>query len=178
VCAPGACGWFVELNSGLFADLCGRFSREHAAMKEINESRLLLGAASGLSLKELNGLYKGLMKRHHPDRFQEEAEREAAEAMSQRIIAAYKLLEALHPETQAAKAAEFEVALLSGVANWQYKGQVLRVCLGDGSEHAFYGVPPNTYNKFVGSDGSARFVRRHLAGSFPRRCIAAAAVAA
>lgn len=44
-------------------------------MKEINESRLLLGAAAGLSLKELNGLYKGLMKRHHPDRFQVEAER-------------------------------------------------------------------------------------------------------
>ncbi|MBK9177672.1 MAG: KTSC domain-containing protein [Flavobacteriales bacterium] len=143
-------------------------------MKEINESRNLLGAAPGLGLKELSLLYKSLMKKHHPDRFQVEEEREAAEAQSQRIIAAYKLLEALHPETQAAKAGEFEETMASGVATWQYKSQVLRVTFHDGSEHAFYGVPANTYNKFVNTDGTARFVRRHLAGSFARRCMTSA----
>ena len=94
-------------------------------MKEIIESRKLLGATPGLTLKELNALYKGLMKQHHPDRFQDEGQRQEAEAMSQRIIAAYKLLEGLHPETQEARAEEFERTLSSGIANWQYKGQLL-----------------------------------------------------
>lgn len=143
-------------------------------MKEIIESRKLLGVTPGMTLKELSALYKGLMKQHHPDRFQVEEERAAAEAQSQRIIAAYKLLEALHPETQAAKAEEFEETLASGIANWQYKGQVLRISFGDGSEHAFYGVPPKTYNKFVGTDATPRFVRRHLAGEYPRRCLTGA----
>jgi DnaJ-class molecular chaperone len=139
-------------------------------MKEVLESRRLLGVNGELSLKELSNLYKGLMKQHHPDRFQEEEARAEAEAKSQRIIAAYKLLEALHPETQAAQAEEFEATLATGIANWQYKGQVLRISFGNGSEHAFYGVPPKTYNKFVGTDATPRFVRRHLIGAFPRRC--------
>ncbi|MFN3874440.1 MAG: KTSC domain-containing protein [Flavobacteriales bacterium] len=143
-------------------------------MKEIIDSRRLLGATPGMTLKELSGLYKSLMKRHHPDRFQAEAERAEAEALSQRIIAAYKLLEAIHPETQQARAQEFEDALASGIATWQYKGQVLRITFGDGSEHAFYGVPPKTYNKFVGVDATPRFVRRHLAGAYPRRCLTGA----
>ncbi len=147
-------------------------------MKDIIESRRLLGAEPGLSLKELNALYKNLMKRHHPDRFQVEEERLAAEEQSQRIVTAYKLLEALHPETQAAKAPELEQTLTSGIANWEYKGQVLRVRFGDGSEHAFYGVPPKTYNKFVGTDATPRFVRRHLIGTHPSRRMSAANVVA
>ncbi len=143
-------------------------------MKEIIESRKLLGATPGLTLKELSALYKGLMKQHHPDRFTDEAERTAAEAMSQRIIAAYKLLEGLHPETRAARAEEFERTLASGIAGWQYKGRVLSLTFGDGSEHAFVGVPANTYNKFVGTDATPRFVRRHLIGTFPQRRVSSA----
>lgn len=147
-------------------------------MKEIVESRKLLGAGAGLSLKELSVLYKNLMKQHHPDRFQVEEERLAAEEQSQRIVSAYKLLEALHPETQAAKAPELEQTLTSGIANWEYRSQVLRLIFCDGSEHAFYGVPPKTYNKFVGTDATPRFVRRHLMGSFPSRCVKGAMIAA
>jgi len=143
-------------------------------MKEIIESRRLLGATPNLTLKELNGLYKGLMKQHHPDRFQVDAERQEAEAMSQRIIAAYKLLEGLHPETVEARAGEFEQTLASGIATWQYKGQLLTLKFGDGSEHAFYGVAPKLYNKFVGTDATPRFVRRHLVGAHPQRRLSSA----
>ena len=146
-------------------------------MKEIIESRKLLGATPGLTLKELNALYKGLMKQHHPDRFQDEAQRQEAEAMSQRIIAAYKLLEGLHPETQEARAEEFERTLSSGIANWQYKGQLLTLKFGDGSEHAFYGVANKTYNKFVNTDATPRFVRRHLIGAHPQRKVTSAVAA-
>ncbi|MBL0128536.1 MAG: KTSC domain-containing protein [Flavobacteriales bacterium] len=143
-------------------------------MKEITDSRKLLGAGPGLTLKELSGLYKGLMKQHHPDRFQVDAEREEAEATSKRIISAYKLLEGIHPETNESKAEEFEQTLSSGVTNWQYKNLVLRVNFGDGSEYAFYGVQPNTYKKFVNTDGTARFVRRHLVGACPQRKLTSA----
>lgn len=139
------------------------------AMKEIAESRTLLGATADLTLKDLNGLYKGLMKMHHPDRFTDEEGRTEAEAMSRRIIAAYKLLEGLHPETRAAQAEAFERTLASGIATWQYKGRVLSLTFGDGSEHVFVGVPTGTYNKFVAADATPRFVRRHLIGAFPQR---------
>ncbi len=132
-------------------------------MLSVPDARKLLEATPGMSLKELNTLYKGLMKRHHPDRFQDATEREEAEVLSQRIIAAYKLLESLHPETHAARAAELEAALASNVSNWDYKGTVLSVTFGDGSVYAFQRVQRNTYNKFVSTNGTARFVRRHLA---------------
>ena len=138
-------------------------------MKEINESRKLLGATPSLTLKELSVLYKELMKQHHPDRFQEETQRLEAETTSQRIISAYKLLEGIHPETQEARAEEFEGTLASGIINWQFKGQELRINFGDGSEHAFYGVAPKTYNKFVNTDATPRFVRRHLVGTYAQR---------
>ncbi len=146
-------------------------------MKEITESRKLLGATPNLSLKELNTLYKGLMKQHHPDRFQEDGQRQEAEVMSQRIIGAYKFLEGMHPETQAARAQEFEGTLASGIANWKYKSQVLSISFHDGSEHAFYGVSTNTYNKFVNTDATPRFVRRHLLGAYAQRRVSSAVAA-
>jgi DnaJ-class molecular chaperone len=138
-------------------------------MKEIIESRRMLGATAGMSLQELQVLYKGLMKKHHPDRFQDELQRLEAEELSQRIISAYKFLESIHPETNVVRAEEFEATLASGITNWQYKAQVLEIHFGDGSKYAFYGVQPNLYKKFVNTDGTGRFVRRHLSGSFPQR---------
>ena len=159
------------------ADIRGRFRAyptEATTMKEILESRKLLGAAPDISLKELSALYKALMKQHHPDRFQDDGERAEAEAMSQRIIAAYKLLEGLHPETRSLRAEDFERTLASGIGNWRYKGQVLHLTFGDGSEHAFYGVAAKTYNKFVNTDATPRFVRRHLIGAHPQRKVSSA----
>jgi hypothetical protein len=138
-------------------------------MKEIAESRKLLGATASMSMKELDGLYKGLMKKHHPDRFQDELERIEAEEISQRIISAYKFLQGIHPETHASRAEEFERTFASGVLDWEYKAQILNVHFADGSKHAFYGVTPNTYNKFVASNGTPRFVRRNLVGTFAMR---------
>ena len=138
-------------------------------MANIAESRRLLGATPGMSLKELSNCYKALMKQHHPDRFQDEAERAAAEAMSQQVIAAYKLLESMHPETHAARMQEVEAALASQVLDWRYEREVLTITFGDGSSYAFHGLGRGVYNKFVASDGAARFVRRNLLGKFTHR---------
>ena len=102
-------------------------------MANINESRKLLGAHAAMSLKELNVLYKGLMKQHHPDRFQDEQQRVEAEEMSQRIIAAYKLLESMHPETHAIRKRELEEAMASNVSDWLYEREVLTINFVDGS---------------------------------------------
>lgn len=135
-------------------------------MKKISDSRKLLGATSSTTLKELNSLYKALMKKHHPDRFQDEALRQEAEATSQHVIECYKFLESIHPETHAANAAEFDRSVASNIKNWHYQHQTLHIDFGDGSTYEFYSVDPKTYNKFTQADGSTRFARRHI---FPGR---------
>ncbi len=138
-------------------------------MKKISDSRKLLGATSATTLKELNTLYKGLMKQHHPDRFQDDALRLEAEATSQHVIDCYKFLESIHPETHAINAPEFEKTVASNIGNWDYKHMTLHVTFGDGSVYEFYGVPPKTYNKFVATDGNTRFAKRHIFEEFTHR---------
>lgn len=138
-------------------------------MKKISDSRKLLGATSATTLKELNTLYKGLMKQHHPDRFQDDALRQEAEVTSQHVIDCYKFLESIHPETHAANAAEFEKTVASNIGNWDYKHMTLHITFGDGSVYEFYNVPPKTYNKFVGTDGNTRFAKRHIFEEFTHR---------
>lgn len=145
-----------------------------ARMKRITESRKLLNAPVGVTLKELNTLYKGLMKQHHPDRVLDETQKMEAEETSQRLISAYKFLESIHPETHAANAKEFERSVASIISDWHYKSLTLHVTFGDGSVYEFFGVPQNTYNKFVNTDGNTRFARRHIFGSFPHRKVSGA----
>ena len=146
-------------------------------MKKITESRRLLGATGTSTLKELNTLYKGLMKQHHPDRFQETAEREDAERTSKEVIDAYKFLESIHPETHAKDAEGYtrltETAVIS---DWQYKSLTLSVTFGDGSVYEYHGVPNNIYKKFVNTNGNARFARRHIFHGFSYRKRSNAAV--
>jgi curved DNA-binding protein CbpA len=116
-------------------------------MKRITESRKLLNAPVGATLKELNTLYKALMKQHHPDRVLDATLKQEAEDLSQRVISAYKFLESIHPETHAANAAEFERSVASIISDWHYKSMTLHVTFGDGSVYEFYGVPQNTYRR-------------------------------
>ena len=109
------------------------------------------------------------MKTHHPDRFQDDVQRQEAEATSQRVIEAYKFLESIHPETHAANAVEFEKTVASNIGNWHYKHLTLHVTFGDGSVYEFYGVPQNTYNKFQKADGNTRFAKRHIFEAYTHR---------
>lgn len=139
-------------------------------MKKINDSRKLLGASGTTSLKELNTLYKGLMKSHHPDRFPgDEQKRQEAEEFSKHLIDAYKFLESIHPETHAKDRENFEATVASNISNWHYKSLTLHITFGDGSNYEFYGVPQKVYNKFVATDGNTRFARRHIFDVFTQR---------
>jgi DnaJ-class molecular chaperone len=140
--------------------------------KKIIDSRKLLGATARTDLKELGVLYKGLMKTHHPDRFQDEAERHRAEESSKHIIDAYHFLVSIHPETHAANKEEFErTATTSVISDWRYKAMTLHLIFGDGSEYEYFGVPANVYNKFVNNNGNLRFARRHILNVFTYRRI-------
>lgn len=139
-------------------------------MKKIAESRRLLGATATSTLKELNTLYKGLMKTHHPDRFQEAVEREEAERFSKEVIEAYKFLESIHPETHAKDAEGYaRLTETAVITDWQYKALTLSVTFGDGSVYEYHGVPNNVYKKFVNTNGNARFARRHIFHGFSYR---------
>ena len=139
-------------------------------MKKIADSRKMIGATSATGLKELNTLYKGLMKTHHPDRFpNDEEKRHEAEEFSKHLIDAYKFLESIHPETHAQNAEVFEKTVASSITDWHYKSLTLHVTFGDGSAYEFYGVPPKVYNKFVNTDGNTRFAKRHIFDAYARR---------
>ncbi|HQW05574.1 MAG: KTSC domain-containing protein [Flavobacteriales bacterium] len=138
--------------------------------KKILDSRKLLGAMPRTDLKELGLLYKGLMKKHHPDRFQDEGERVKAEEVSKHLIDAYHFLVSIHPETHATNKEEFErTATTSVISDWRYKAMTLHLIFGDGSEYEYFGVPQNVYNKFVNNNGNLRFARRHILSVFTYR---------
>lgn len=139
-------------------------------MKKILDSRRLLGSTAKSDLKELATLYKSLMKKHHPDKFTDEAEKAEAETTSTRIIDAYHFLVSIAPETHETNKEEYEtLTSASPISNWQYKAQVLLVYFADGTEYEYFGVPQNVYNKFIAADGNLRFARRHIFHSYTRR---------
>lgn len=145
-------------------------------MKKILDSRRLLGSTPKSDLKELSSLYKSLMKQHHPDKFTDPAEKEAAESMSTQIIDAYHFLVSIAPETHERDKDEYEqLTSTVPIRNWHYKAQVLQVYFTDGTEFEYYNVPQNMYNKFVNNDGNLRFARRHIFHSFTRRRVKKAA---
>ena len=57
-----------------------------AGMKRINEYKKLFKVEGPIDLKELKTSYRGLVKEWHPDKFQNEEEKEEAGEVSQKII--------------------------------------------------------------------------------------------
>lgn len=154
------------------------FAARSPHMKKILDSQRLLGSTSKSDLKELNTLYKSLMKKHHPDKFTDEAEKAEAEAMSTRIIEAYHFLVSIAPETHEQQKEEYEqLTSTSSIATWEYKAEVLAVHFADGTEWEYFQVPRNVYNKFVAADASLRFARRHIFHSYRRRRVKKAGAA-
>ncbi|MFN5294466.1 MAG: KTSC domain-containing protein [Flavobacteriales bacterium] len=140
-------------------------------MKRITEYRKLLNVAQDASLKELKTVYRNLMKECHPDKFPDNAElRMQEEERSKNIIEAYHFLVSIAPETLAEVEADYQVTLAScGIVDFTYEKQVLTVHFMDGSIYEYYGVPRNIYIKMANSDSYARFVRRHIAGTYVYR---------
>jgi DnaJ-class molecular chaperone len=140
-------------------------------MKKIVDYRKLLGVTKDAELQELKSVYRGMMKTWHPDKFNDSPEsRLEAEEKSKTIIEAYHFLVSIAPETRNQSLAEYTATTTtSGISDFEYKSQVLKISFVDGSEYEYFDVPKAVYVKFINADSPGRFARRHIFNSFVYR---------
>ena len=141
-------------------------------MRKIEQYRRLLDVTKNAELKELKSVYRNLMKDVHPDKFQEDAEKLAAEEKSKKIIEAYHFLVSIAPETIAASADQYNQTLtLSAIDDFEYKSETLTIKFSDGTNYEYFGVPKSVYVKLVNAPSPARFLRRHISTEFVYRSV-------
>ncbi len=140
-------------------------------MKRIIEYRRLLDITPNADLTELKSTYRNLIKEWHPDKYVADDERKAeAEHRSKHIIEAYHFLVSISPETQAFNLEGYtQTTNTSGIDDYSYKGQTLKITFQDGSVYEYFGIPKHIYNKFVNSSTLLRFARRHIFYSYTYR---------
>ncbi len=133
-------------------------------MKRIIEARKLFNITKDANLSELKSLYRNLMKEWHPDKFVNDEERkEEAALRSKEIIEAYHFLISISPETHLNNKEEYQDTITnSGIDDFEYKGQSLKVTFQNGSVYEYFGVQKNMYNKLINSSTITRFARRHI----------------
>lgn len=140
-------------------------------MKRIIDHRKLFGITKDADLAQLKTIYRNLMKEWHPDKFQAGDERKSeAEIKSKEIISAYHFLVSISPETNKLNLEAYTNTINnSGIDDFTYKGQTLKVTFHDGSVYEYFGMPKNVYNKLLNSSTQARFARRHIFDSYTYR---------
>jgi len=140
-------------------------------MRRIVNYRKLLGVSEAAELRELKSVYRNLMKDWHPDKFQDNHDQKLeAEEKSKKIIEAYHFLVSVAPETRTQTLPEYtETTTASGIVDFEYKSEILRIQFSDGSEYEYYGVPKAIYVKLINAETPARFARRHIYHSYVYR---------
>jgi curved DNA-binding protein CbpA len=142
-------------------------------MKKIVDYRKLLGVNKDAELQELKTVYRSLMKTWHPDKFQDSAEAKLeAEEKSKTIIEAYHFLVSIAPETLQQSAEEYtNTTAGSGILDFEYKQQVLKIYFADGNTYEYFDVPKEVYRKLINADSPGRFARRHIFNNYVYRSI-------
>lgn len=139
-------------------------------MKRITEYRKLLNVSKESNLQDLKSVYRTLMKEWHPDKFQVDEEKEAAEDKSKKLIEAYHFLVSIAPETIAQLQTEYtETIATAAMVTFSYEKQILQLNFPNGSSYEYFGVPRTLYIKLVNSDVPGRFCRRHICHEFVYR---------
>jgi len=142
-------------------------------MKKIIDYRKLLEVNKDAELQELKTVYRSLMKTWHPDKFNDNAEAKLeAEEKSKTIIEAYHFLVSIAPETLSQTAAEYgHTTASSGILDFEYKAQVLKIYFADGNTYEYFDVPKEVYRKLVNADSPGRFARRHIFNAYVYRSL-------
>lgn len=142
-------------------------------MKKIVDYRKLLGVNKDAELQELKTVYRSLMKTWHPDKFQDSHDDKlAAEDKSKTIIEAYHFLVSIAPETRSQTLGEYSnTTANSGILDFDYKSQVLKISFVDGSEYEYFDVPKEVYRKLINADSPGRFARRHIFNTYVYRSV-------
>jgi len=139
-------------------------------MKRINEYKKLFNVEGAISLKDLKKTYRGLVKQWHPDKFQEEDQKELAEKESLKIIDGYHFLVSIAPETKEANLEEYTNTITkSQVADYHHKSMLLEVTFTDGTTYEYFGVNHKLFLKFVNSKSINNFGKRNIFNSFTYR---------
>jgi curved DNA-binding protein CbpA len=142
-------------------------------MKKIIDYRKLLGVNKDAELQELKTVYRSFMKTWHPDKFQDNADAKLeAEEKSKTIIEAYHFLVSIAPETLQQSAEEYSNTTAgSGILDFEYKQQVLKIYFADGNTYEYFDVPKEVYRKLINADSPGRFARRHIFNTYVYRSI-------
>jgi curved DNA-binding protein CbpA len=142
-------------------------------MKKIIDYRKLLGVNKEAELQELKTVYRSLMKTWHPDKFQNSVEdKQAAEDKSKTIIEAYHFLVSIAPETLNRSIEEYSnTTANSGILDFEYKAQVLKIHFADGNVYEYFDVPKEIYRKLINADSPGRFARRHIFNNYVYRSL-------
>ncbi|HEY4324293.1 MAG TPA: KTSC domain-containing protein [Mucilaginibacter sp.] len=148
-------------------------------MKKIVDYRKLLEVNDAAELSELKTVYRSLMKTWHPDRFPEAIEKTEAEEKSKAIIEAYHFLVSIAPETRNQSLAEYQATTVnSGILDFEFKSQVLKVHFTDGNVYEYFDVPKAVYIKLINADSPGRFARRHIFNNYVYRSMSKLAATA
>lgn len=141
-------------------------------MKKIVDYQKLLGVTKDTELKELKNIFRNFIKEWHPDKFQDETEKLVAEEKSTTFLEAYHFLVSIAPETKALNQEVYtKTTSLSGITDYEYKSQTLKITFADGSVYEYFDVPKATYVKMLNADSLSRFAKRHIYQSFNYRNI-------
>lgn len=137
-------------------------------MKRINAYKKMFNVEGNIDLKELKTTYRGLVKKWHPDKFQDnDSQKEEAEQMSQKIIDGYHFLVSISPETKQTNAELYKTRTSeTGISDFQFKKQVLEVTFNDGAVYEYFGVSPKVFQKMVNTDKLMRFSKRNIFDSY------------
>jgi|TARA_B110000495_G_C22980646_1_gene576425 hypothetical protein len=140
-------------------------------MKRINEYKKLFGVEDKIELKALKNSYRNLVKKWHPDKFQDGDQlKEEAELKSRKIIDGYHFLVSMAPETKALNLESYTDTITnSTIADYVHKGLLLEITYTDGSSYEYFGVTKQVYIKMNNSPKISRFAKRSIYTKFPYR---------
>ena len=132
-------------------------------MKRIKQYKKLFKVEGPINLKELKTTYRSLVKEWHPDKFQDEDEKAAAEIKSTEIIDGYHFLVSIAPETKAANLEAYKKTITEfQVADWHHKSMLLEVTFTDGNTYEYFGVSKILFGKFVIAKSMNNFGKRNI----------------
>jgi len=132
-------------------------------MKRIKQYKKLFEVEGSIDLKNLKKTYRSLVKKWHPDKFQNQEEKDEADIMSTQIIDGYHFLVSIAPETISANFDVYtETITNSGIADYIHKGLLLEITFLDGSTYEYFGVTKQIYIKMINSNKLNRFAKRTI----------------
>ena len=136
-------------------------------MKRIKQYKKLFEVEGPINLKDLKKSYRGLVKKWHPDKFTDEAQKEEADIMSTQIIDGYHFLVSIAPETKEANLEAYKKTITEfQVADWHHKSMLLEVTFTDGNKYEYFGVSKILFGKFVNAKSMNNFGKRNIFNSF------------